>query len=339
MNIAQRLGLLTGGRSMAAIQNEILSEIDFHIDTLTDELVGQGWAPDDAKLEAEKRFGNRTKISEHCRSIQTGPMIWLTRASLVGLLCAGLVIGWLTYLLLHLRTQNEILAMTLELTTRSMTQASPLAVMANPEANVPSSAPMIATSQQNQTETLKGKITDAEGNPLENAKVVLIHKSWPNRKFQMENDVTKTDKDGNYVFEDLYSSGGMNEFLVTVFAEAYEMQSEYVSIKAKKKAKSIDFKLKAAKTITFQVIGEDKKPLADTDVSLMKRKTGKKEYMLYPISVSDAKMTTDSEGKIRISFLNENDLAGFVVMVNEEMVSVDVKVTKDDDQVIALVKK
>jgi hypothetical protein len=107
----------------------------------------------------------------------------------------------------------------------------------------------------------------------------------------------------------------------------------------KKKSNAIDFRLKPAKTIAFQVLGLDKKPLAETDVVLLKRKVGTKEHMLYPASVDDAKLSTDDKGILKVSFLNEGETAEFGVLIFGELQSVEVKVSAEAEQVIVVQKK
>lgn len=346
MSIAKSLGHLAVGRPLSVIQEDIRREFDFHIEAVADELVGQGWNEVEAKQEAERRFGNQETILNECQSIQTGRLVWWTRISLAGGVLSLLIIGSLAYFSIALVNQNRLLTQQLEATNGVTSRFAGANITTSPTTesmpNSPEPAgalPIAEPTQIDKKEKLRGKVTNAEGKPIANAKVVLIHKSWPNSRFQMENDVTKTDKEGNYEFDDLYSMSGENQFLVTIFAEGHEMRSEYISIKAKKKSNAIDFRLKPAKTIAFQVLGPDKKPLAETDVVLLKRKVGTKEHMLYPASVEDAKLSTDDKGILKVSFLNEGDSAEFGVLIFGEIQSVEVKVSSEAEQVIVVQKK
>ncbi len=329
---------------MATIQQDIREEIEFHIAAQSEELVDKGWTPEDASREAEKRFGDRHKIFDQCHIIQTGPLLWVTRASLIGVALSLLVIGGLTYSIFQLQQKNAVLAARLSsaanlaiIEPNVATNHEPLSAASSPAASSPDASfppPTYADSN-----SLKGKVIAADGKPIAKAKVALAHKSWPNQKFTFENNLTETDKDGKFEFEDMYSTDGNNEFLVTVFADGHEMKSEYVSIKAKKKAGSIDFKLKPTKAIRLKVLGEDKKPMADTDVVLISRKAGTKEHMIYPISAEDIKISTDKDGFVTVSHLTEGDDATFGVLIFNEIVQAELKVTKEDEQIITVQKK
>src|SRR6266567_1855897 len=69
--IARLLGVFRSGR----IEEDVRAEIQAHIDMRTDLLIARGAAPDDARYEALRRFGNRTLIQEEARGQELLPRI------------------------------------------------------------------------------------------------------------------------------------------------------------------------------------------------------------------------------------------------------------------------
>ncbi len=47
-------------------ERDLSSEMDFHVDEKTDELISQGLPPDEARVQAIRHFGNRTQLFEAC---------------------------------------------------------------------------------------------------------------------------------------------------------------------------------------------------------------------------------------------------------------------------------
>ena len=55
-----------------AINHEIDEEIQFHIDMRTEENIGRGMSPEEARRDAERRFGNPTRIKERGYEVRGG---------------------------------------------------------------------------------------------------------------------------------------------------------------------------------------------------------------------------------------------------------------------------
>jgi Carboxypeptidase regulatory-like domain len=329
MNIAHQIGFLGFGRNREAIRADLHDEFEFHIQSLASELVEQGWTAEDARQEAERKFGCRARIERECQSIQRGAWGWVSRFLMVGVVVSIVCIGSLTYSLIALKTQNELL--------RSKLRLVDAVANSNPNTTAEPIRPPIASLQEKLS--LTGKVVDEKGNPIPNAKIILIHKSWPNQTYRQEGDDSETDENGGFEFPDLYATSSQNAFLVSVFADGFEMKSEYVTVKAKKKVSLFEFKLKAAKPITFTFLNEEGAPLAETDVALLGRKAGTKEFMIYEQSAEAAKMTTDANGKLKVNYLRTGDIASFGVLIFGEVHTQEKEIDESDEQEIRLQKK
>ena len=60
------------------VEEEMDEEMRFHIQMKTQENIGRGLAPEEARLEALRRFGNMGRIKEACRDIKGGGMVETT---------------------------------------------------------------------------------------------------------------------------------------------------------------------------------------------------------------------------------------------------------------------
>ncbi len=84
-------------RSEAQIEAEIADEIEFHLEQRTRELVEQGRSEQDARAEAERRFGSVERVRESCRWVQLGERIMLQRIQVglnLVLVVAVVALGW-----------------------------------------------------------------------------------------------------------------------------------------------------------------------------------------------------------------------------------------------------
>ncbi|MEQ1858023.1 MAG: ABC transporter permease [Longimicrobiales bacterium] len=60
-------------------------EVEHHLTELTDRLVAEGWEPDQARVEAERRFGDRARYQQRMRRAEWGLVVvdrWAARAEL-----------------------------------------------------------------------------------------------------------------------------------------------------------------------------------------------------------------------------------------------------------------
>lgn len=126
----------TTARSEAEIEREIAEEIAFHLEQRTRELVEQGMAEGEARIEAERRFGSPERVRAQCRSVQLGERIMLQRVNFVLnlVLAAALAgLGW-TFWQSNAHVQDQLHHLTAllepraaELAPRAVPEPDPLA--------------------------------------------------------------------------------------------------------------------------------------------------------------------------------------------------------------------
>ena len=87
MSLLQRIATAQS-RSSAEIDADIRSEIEFHLEMRTRDLIDAGLDPDQARGRAEQQFGNVPAIAKQCRLVQLGDRVMFQRI-LIGIVLGG----------------------------------------------------------------------------------------------------------------------------------------------------------------------------------------------------------------------------------------------------------
>ena len=164
---------------------------------------------------------------------------------------------------------------------------------------------------------LTGIALDDKDKPVTEANVVLIYKSWPGGRYRQQARSAKTDDEGKFAFESLYSTGEKTAFLVTIVKSGYALQSEYVINRDGNKLSPFEFKMTSVKKLTLQIMDKDGEPLKDAATFPAKRSTKDGvEYFIYQQSGTQLASRTDADGKVDMSFFQIGD-ASEVYVANE----------------------
>ncbi len=190
------------------------------------------------------------------------------------------------------------------------------------------------------TAGIQGAVMDSSGKPVTDAKVLLIHKTWPGDQFQQEASETTTGNDGKFAFPVGNKLDGKEAFLVTVVREGLAFQSRYVIKNPGKQADRFAFELSAAVEKTIVVRDTAGRPLADVPVALSSRRDGKSEdHLIYGISMPSVSFRTDSEGKVALKFFAAGDTATISVEASDGPQEVVFKVNDQPEQVVDVKKE
>lgn len=82
------------------VEGDIAEELEFHLAMRTQEGIELGLSPEEARAQAEARFGDVDKVRRDCRRTQIGDRIMLQRINAVAvvvLLAAVVLLGWRSY--------------------------------------------------------------------------------------------------------------------------------------------------------------------------------------------------------------------------------------------------
>lgn len=313
MNIPFALSNPFRFKSIAAINHDIDDELEFHIQCRIDELVAAGETVAEAQRQAQAAFGSTDRIRKQCQRINYGIQPWLAMSTLLGVALLVGVIGWLSIQLASMKNQNDLLHEQL------MAAATAAAV------------PMPVQDRHD----LFGTAVDSEGNPIADAKVLLIFKSWPNRQYRQQKLATETDSKGEFRFKNLYSTTMQTAFLVTVVADGYTMESKYWVNEDQKKIDTVSMVVSPAVSKSLVLLNEKGIPIANASVFPRSRTApGSKEDMIYAQSASDVMYKTDENGRLEMHLFKEGDQATIGIRQGQSSKDVEFRVDGNAVQVL-----
>jgi hypothetical protein len=301
-------------RSIAAINNDINDELEFHLHCRVDELVAEGMTRELATQQARADFGSPETIRKQCQQISYGARTWLTILNILGLTFLSLAVCWLSWQLITVKGQNAVMAKQL------VSSSSPSGLMIAP-----------GDPAQDKLHDLTGTISGPDG-PVADAKVLLIFKSWPGGNYHQEAKSTTTDEKGKFRFEELYAVNMQTAYLVSVVKDGLTLESKYWVNDKRRKVKSVKIRLKKAIEKTLTIRDGSGELLANSEVFVQSRNfdpNGGSGDMIYPQSRSEIMKTTDANGKVSIGNFVTKDKA-IVSYVTSDGRLVDIGFTVDD---------
>ncbi len=315
MSLAQQIRAWGQSHSPATLRTDIDDEMEFHIQSRMDELLRSGLSQESAATQANREFGDRHRLGATCQRIQLASQIWTTRLVGTGLLAAIVAIGWLGWSLYTLKSENLNLASRLQ--TAVAMAASPV------------------TAVRAANDDLGGTVLDTGGNPVANARVLLVHKSWPGGHYRQNVFETTTDANGRYEFRDQYSQDMQNAFLVSILGDGHELQSKYEVFDRGKTARGFDFRLKPAEPVTLQFVGSSG-PLSGIPVFVASRMADGQEHSIYYQSSDSATWPADESGNVSLAFFRPGDQVSFALHIDGQWKEVRVKIGDQPHQQVQL---
>lgn len=303
MSLANTLQSWGLGRTRISLQAEINEELDFHIQSRMDELVDRGMTTAEARRQANHEFGDRRIFARDCEKVRLGQQLWFRRLMLAAMAASVVAISYLSWISYSLNNQNLLLSSQL----RTMAATGPFGYQYDKD--------------------FKGIVKDEDGNPIANARVLLLHKSWP-RGYMQRAYSTTTNEKGRFVFDNQYTSRIRNGFLVTVLAEGHEMTMKYELYDPRARVPSFKFDLPKVPDRSFTFVDDAGEPLANADIFLSNRHVDEDDHLIYSISRESASFKTDESGNVVLSYFQPGDIVDFEVTSGGK--TVEVKVTVED---------
>lgn len=183
-------------------------------------------------------------------------------------------------------------------------------------------------------EDFVGVLRDDEGNPVNNARVILLYKSWPGGRYRQQVFTSKTGMDGKFVFAKQYPLGEKTFMMVTVVADGYSMVGRYIKNPEGAKLASVDFKLEPALQKTF-VIQNNGKPVANANVTPLERTDAAGEkFFIYHQAASKLVYQTNNDAKLELNLFKKSDKATLLVNHDGKQSKLTVDVDESKEQII-----
>ncbi len=111
-------------RSVADIDADIRDELEFHLAMCTEENVRAGMSADEARRDAESRFGDFEARRRECQKIVLGPRLLMQRLQLALLALLATIVIYQAVVLTQMRAQSSDRIETLTRTIQQLQQSA-----------------------------------------------------------------------------------------------------------------------------------------------------------------------------------------------------------------------
>lgn len=144
-----------------------------------------------------------------------------------------------------------------------------------------------------------GQVVDSDGKPLAKVKVLVIQKTWPNRRYRQDALSAMTDTQGKFRLEKFAKTGSQYAFLLTVVADGYAMVSDYQVVRDGSQKPPITLKVEPAQPANFLIKQADGKPAEGVKISPGKRHVDQQTtYLQYASHADDTAKQTNARGEV-----------------------------------------
>lgn len=291
-----RIAALFGGKQQPEIEEELLH----HLRCLVEENEARGLSSSEAWDAAQARFGSLQQYSRECRRAAGGSVAPWRLATAAGLLLAAFVAVWHVA---EVRRLHENYASLLERSKQATHTKRPA------EAAVP-----IATPHSD----LVGQIVDRQGQPIPNANVLVILKTWPNRRYRQEDFAALTDGEGRFRLPALVPTQGQYGIQLAALGDGFALGSTYQLVEKEDHpaVPPMLLQLEPAKRLVVQVRNADGQPIAGAKVVPRGRRTRDGEtHSIYFQACGPVQADVDEQGRVPMNCFEPGDVAEIAIQL------------------------
>lgn len=279
-----------------ARESEVADEMLFHFRSLVEDGVNSGQSFAQAWDNAEARFGSLRHYVAACQAAAR-------RRQLLGMAAVACALVGFGVLIIN-RSERRAVAQgrTNELVLRAAhTAALASASKASPRAK--------------KWQDAAGKIVDAQQQPLAEAKLLVIRKTWPSGRYRQEPFSTATDEQGRFRFAKLLPDGARYGLQLAAFKDGYAFKSVYqLSDEPVVDVDKIDLALAKSTPVRLVIQDAGGNPLAKADVIPSSRKsTGGDEHLIYFTGAEELAKQADDKGQLELNCFAGGDQAQIYV--------------------------
>jgi hypothetical protein len=305
-------------RSATQVEQEIHQEIDAHFELLVAEFLEQGLAPDEARQQAEARFGPRDYYHNACRRINLGGRLMFQRAATCAIV---LLAGIVTFLLWEVRTMHEQHAVAISRLRFEMQRSQ----VGERTAPTPTVMPVMVD--------LTGQVLDPNSEPLPGAQLLVIVKTWPNGRYHQSAYHTESQPDGSFTLDDLLPVGEQYAVHIGAMRSGFTLRSEY-HVKNSGDTEPLEpiaMILEAAEPHQLAIEDDAGNPVRGALVAPASRRTSLGEdHTIYFQASQPVQEVSDEAGHVDLDWCTKNDVAElYVQLPGRDWESYAVEIPKD----------
>ena len=321
--------------------NDIRDELMFHFRQLVCERIAQGASFDEAWELAEQQFGPLRQIEIQCQKVAgqnrfAWSMLAVTAACLVLVGCWGTMLNSR-----HSTLRDSLTRIEQNLAAgESARQAFETQVMTNWQVSErrfdslqsqfeltgqktqPLNNPSIPwpdevrtvdviRSETRELADLTGQVLDGRDEPIAEAKILVVLKTWPSGRYQQDDFFAETDDDGTFILPKLVPTAGRYAVQVTVVKEGYALQSHYnLKTRPDESLRPVDFRLEPTTPKTLVLQDEMGQPIRQVNVIPSTRITSQgDEFHVYFQGSESIQVTSDANGRVELASFSTGDRA------------------------------
>ena len=158
-----------------------------------------------------------------------------------------------------------------------------------------------------------GRVVDDAGEPIADAHVLAVVKTWPKLAFRQLAYTAVTDADGRYRIDDVYPLDEKYEVQLAVIADQRLLQSAYVDLQSGPLT-PIDFKLRATTPMVVRFESTNGQPIAGVEVFPSERVDASGErHTIYFCSGAPIIARSDEAGRVSLPYFSPGDRVAFYV--------------------------
>ena len=288
--------------SAAASGGEVHDELMFHFRALVNEKIAEGLSFEAAWQQAEQQFGPLRRYESECQAVRIERRLaWRIAVATAGALLAMLAAWWIAPDAgKAMKNEVRLLRQDIEALRKEQGERSAQVRVATDDRR---SAPAI---------DLTGIVLGNESQPLGDATVLVILKTWPGGAYRQQAFTATTGDDGQFQLPGLIPGEGRYAVLVAALKDGFAFQSVYrlKEFVPTEQPDPIRLQLEPASHVTLVVRDGNRQPVPNAHVipSLRKPRQGS-EQLIYFQGSEPIRQTTDAEGRVRLNCFESGDRA------------------------------
>ena len=273
-------------RSAEEFGDAIQQEIAFHIAERAQSYQAEGMSAEAATRAAHQKFGDASRVAAECHRAAVGGVALWHRMHLALTAMLAVAVGALWFTLL---SHREV----------------PLA------SKLP---PGIATMLNHDwTGDIAGQILNDRTQPIADADVLVVVKTWPDESYFQRAYAAVSDADGRFLISDVHPVNERYEVQIAVVADNQVLKSSYHS-RSSGTLEPIKFELAPSSGFALQVETEDGSALARVEVLPRGRiETSGTEHLVYFDSAQLLMRRTDRNGRVELPYYRPGDTANVLL--------------------------